>query len=228
MDNVIKAAKFALLCVMTVVGVEAVRVLQHVKASSDALTLTLTSVNQTVTDADRTVLATNAALNAKGGILDIVKATALHADRAVGEAAITSRQQRVAAAQLDTDILGTVNHVNVVMDSLAGNIRATTEDVHNSLIRVPALLDATNATITSANRVLSNSDIPATLANIDAATKEINVTLQHVSGVTANLNAMSADLNKSLHKSLNPSRKSLALGWGLTALKLGAATATLF
>jgi uncharacterized protein YoxC len=228
MDNAIKTAKLALLVCLAVLCVCVADTLRHVRQSSDALTLTLGSVNQTVTDADRTVLATNAALNTKGGILDIVKATALHADRAVGEAAITSRQQRVAAAQLDTDILGTVNHVNVVMDSLAGNIRATTEDVHNSLIRVPALVDATNATVTSANRVLSNSDIPATLANIDAATKEINTTLVHVSGVTANLNAMSADLNKSLHKTLNPSRKSVALGWGLTALKIGAATATLF
>jgi len=228
MDNAIKTAKLALLVSLAVLCVCAADTLRHVRQSSDAATVVLTSVNQTVTDADRTVLATNAALNGHGRILDIMKATALHLDRAVGEAAITSRQQRMAAAKMDEEVLTTILHVNTTMDSLAGNIRATTEDVHNSLIRVPALLDATNATVTSANRVISNSDIPATLANIDAATKEINITLQHVSGVTANLNAMSTDLNKSLHRTLHPSKKSLALSYALTALKFGAALSPIF
>lgn len=225
MDNAIKTAKLAILILLFglmiggfVAGIGFVgrinRTLTKLDATLDATAATLTSANQMVAGV-------NVRLNAHGGLLDIAKATMLHADRAVGEAAIASRQQRVAAAKMDEAVLGTVAHVNTTLDSLAGNIRATTDDVHNSLIRVPALLDSTTLAINAANRTISNADIPKTLANIAETTK-------HVDGVAAHLEAMSGELDKSLHKTLNPSRKSLALGWVMTTLKLGAALSPLY
>lgn len=228
MDNLLKIAKTAFFFSLCVLCVCAADTLKHVRATTDTATTTLLGLNRTLSDLDRAVVSTDFALNAKGGILDTVHATALHVDRAAGEAAIASRQQRAAAEKMDGEIANTIQHVNIVADSLAGNIRGTTEDVHNALVRVPPMLDAATTTLTSANAVISNTDVTGTLRNLDSATKEFGTTLQHVSGTTAHLETMSGDLERSLHKTLNPTKKSVALGWVLTTLKLGTAMAPLY
>lgn len=188
----------------------------------------LDNVNVTLTQLNVSASHIDSQLNAKGGLFDIVRATALHADRTVGEAAIASRQQRVAAEKLDVELIGTVKHVNRVVDGVANDLSQVSLDVHDTLMKLGPVLDSTTKTLDSARALLDNQDILSTLTNINKSTAEIDITLQHVSGVTGNLEQMSADLSKSLHKTLNPSRKSLALGYGLTALKFGGALVPLF
>lgn len=188
----------------------------------------LDNVNVTLTQLNVSASHIDSQLNANSGLFDIVRATALHADRAVGEAAIASREQRVAAEKLDVELIGTVKHVNRVMDDVANDLGQVSVDVHDTLTKLAPVLDSTTRTLDSAQALLDNQDILSTLTNINKSTAEIDVTLQHVSGVTANLEQMSGDLSKSLHKTLNPSRKSLALGYGLTVLKFGGALVPLF
>lgn len=190
--------------------------------------IVLDNVNVTLTQLNVSASHIDSQLNAKAGLFDIVRATALHADRAVGEVAIASRQQRVAAEQLDLELIGTVKHVNKVVDDVANDLGEVSVDVHDTLTKLGPVLDSTTRTLDSAQTLLDNQDILSTLTNINKSTAEMNVTLQHVSGVAGNLEQMSGDLSKSLHKTLNPSKKSLALGYGLTILKFGGALVPLF
>lgn len=201
--------------------VAAVLVGRKVNSVLDNVNVTLGQLNVSASHID-------SQLNAKSGLFEIVRATALHADRAVGEAAIASREQRIAAKMLDVELIGTVKHVNRVVDDAANDLGQVSVDVHDTLTKLGPVLDSTTKTLDSARSLLDNQDILSTLTNINKSTAEMNVTLQHVSGVTGNLEQMSADLSKSLHKTLNPSRKSLALGYGLTILKFGGALVPLF
>lgn len=225
LDNLFKVFKISALGMVMVLGVCVADTLKHVKDAADATTTALSS-------ASRTLKGVDSALNDpdKGirGTLQNTNAILIQVGLTADEIRRTSMEQRVAARKVDEKILDTVGHVNVLADSAVYDLHATSLDVRTVLNRLPPLLDATTAAVNSTNELVSNSDIAATLHNINLTTGEMDVTLKHVAGVTANLETMSGELSKSLHRTLNPTKKSLALGYVMTALKFGAALSPLY
>lgn len=215
MDNALKLAKIAALVAVTVLAVCAADTLRRVRMAADALHTTLSTATITLNDTDRVVVGADAKLNAKGGIFDIVKATALHADRAVGEAAIASRQQRVAAAQMDGEIIATAGEVRTFVRHATVGMDGTFEDVHTALEPVAPLLRTTDSTIQSVNTLASNPDWGRALSAFTSA-------MHHGDSTMANVDKMSVDLQSSLHHSLHPSRKSLVFGGAWTVVKIAA------
>jgi hypothetical protein len=176
---------------------------------------------QTEKDAGAAIVSIQAQLTEKGGLIDISKATMLHIDRAAGEAAIASRQQRVYFADLSERTGVLLTEAQRAVGTLDGVIGQTGKDLHGTSESVNGVLVDASTAVASLNTLIADPEIPA-------AIKSLADSAQNVDRITASTANVAATIDGKVSQLAHPSKKQRALGWAMTVLRGASYTAWMF
>jgi uncharacterized protein YoxC len=188
---------------------------------ADQIKLTLAQTQKLEADADLTINQVRGQLTAKGGVLDIAKATMLHVDRAAGEAAIASRQQRAYFDQLgqkSVAVLSEVQHTVTTLDTTIAGIR---HDVQQTSQSANSVLGETRTAVSSLNQVIASPEVPASL-------KSLAESSQHVDQATASVADIAHTIDGKVSELAHPSRARRAFDYVMDAVRAGSSLGWLF
>lgn len=185
-----------------------------------AVAFLVIEVSHTVSHTDQLIVASQHELFDKGGVADIAKATLLHVDRATGEAAIASRQQRALAETISKEVLHTLRDADATVLNVDHSIGLVTTDLHASLENmdtavstlntalkdVSPLLDSSRNLVEQGNRTIVSANTLLSDPQIQQAVHHINGVAANLEGVAANFNGVSQDVRGVVHKKANPTR----------------------
>jgi len=198
------------------------------KKSADALTQAEIVASAELREAHSLTLDVHYKLVEPGGLLDISKATMLHIDRASGEAAIASRQQRVYWDQLgarSVTTLAAAQHSIETLDrtiaSIGQDVHGTTQAVDGVLVKTGESVDSVNADVRALNVIIADPDITASIKSLAESSKHVELTTESVSHIAATIDGQ-------VKKLANPTKGEKALGWLMTVLRGASYTSWLF
>jgi len=161
------------------------------------------------------------------GTLQNVNAILLQTGLAADQARRVSQEQHDFLLRLDKQVLAAVPVAQGQIVRVSDDLHGVVQSLQTSLAPVPALLTSLRETVDKTGKLADNPDIPRALTALADATENANKTLAHVDGVATHLEAMSADADKSLHHTLNPTKKSLIFGAAWSIVKVAAGLAPL-
>jgi uncharacterized protein YoxC len=182
---------------------------------------TAQQLQKTEADADVTINEIRGRLDEKGGLVDIAKATMLHVDRAAGEAAIASRQQRVYFDQLGQKSIAVLDEVHHTVSTLDQTIAGIGQDVHGTSENVNSVLGETRTAVSSINQVIASPEIPASL-------KALAESSQHVDQATASVAGIAKTIDHKVDQLAHPSKAQRTFDYVMDAVRAGSSLGWLF
>lgn len=193
----------------------------ELRKSAEQLTQTEKETAAAVSEVRDTTAELRARLTEKGGLIDISKATMLHIDRAAGEAAIASRQQRAYWDQIGQRTVATLDQVHDTVKTLDSTIAGIGKDVHGTSDSVNAVLGETQTTVASLNKIVADPEIPAAVKSLAESSQNVDKTTVSIASIA---NTMDAKVKQLAH----PSKAQRAFDYVINGLRASSYLAWLF
>lgn len=223
--NLTRALKLAGIACLCVLSWGIVKVANLSSSTAQSLTADAGKLGTAADSLSKLTANTDQRLNANGGLLQATQKAIAGVKSAAVEAAIAEKSY---SNDLKSNSDKITEHLDKSLAGLDKSQAQVAEDVHETSLQVRTALDAVSPllnqgtqTLKDADAVIADPAIPELLSNLELAAAHGQETMGHIDG-------MSADLQDSLHAKLHPTKKSLALGWALTLIKIGASLSPLY
>lgn len=214
------AGVFAIVCVG----------LFFLQARKAAISLQTTSYDISVATQEATaaVADIHGQLIRKGGLLDIAQKTMLHVDRASGEAAIASRQQRVAWDQASARLVALLDDADLTIKGLDTTQAQIASDAHDSLQRLNASLDGLPPLLKSGQDAIDAVGAVANGPDIRAGIKSTADAAENIAESTGSASRILATVDVKVDKLAHPSTLQRTFDAFLTTLRAASSLGWLF